>query len=109
MIIPLQPARSRRPAGTARLGGQHRGRTGGSAPLRSVEPGATFPAGKPHYFFMDRLADAFRTELTSSTEVVAGSRRSPCTIADALEPGWVAEACTLSLHERRPVRIDEVR
>jgi myo-inositol 2-dehydrogenase/D-chiro-inositol 1-dehydrogenase len=78
-------------------------------PLRSVEPGVTFPAGKPHYFFMDRFADAFRTELTAFTEVVAGSRPSPCTIADALETGWVAEACTLSLQQRRPVRIDEVR
>jgi myo-inositol 2-dehydrogenase/D-chiro-inositol 1-dehydrogenase len=78
-------------------------------PLRSVEPGVTFPAGPPHYFFMDRLADAFRAELTAFTEVVAGLRPSPCTIADALETGWVAEACTASLQQRRPIRIDEVR
>jgi myo-inositol 2-dehydrogenase/D-chiro-inositol 1-dehydrogenase len=78
-------------------------------PLRSVEPGVTFPAGRPHHFFMDRLADAFRAELTTFTEVVAGSRPSPCTIADALETGWVAEACTASLHQHRPVRIDELR
>jgi myo-inositol 2-dehydrogenase/D-chiro-inositol 1-dehydrogenase len=78
-------------------------------PLRSVEPGATFPAGKPHFFFMDRFADAFRAELAAFTEVVAGLRPSPCTIADALETGWVAEACTLSLQQHRPVRIDEVR
>ena len=31
---------------------------------------------------MDRLADAFRIELTAFTEVVAGTRPSPCTIAD---------------------------
>jgi myo-inositol 2-dehydrogenase/D-chiro-inositol 1-dehydrogenase len=78
-------------------------------PLRSVEPGVTFPAGTPYTFFMDRFADAFRTELTAFTEVVAGSRPSPCTIADALETGWVAEACTTSLQQHRPVRIDEVR
>jgi myo-inositol 2-dehydrogenase/D-chiro-inositol 1-dehydrogenase len=78
-------------------------------PLRSVEPGVTFPAGKPHFFFMDRFADAFRAELTAFTEVVAGTRPSPCTIADALETGWVAEACTLSLQQHRPVRLDEVR
>jgi myo-inositol 2-dehydrogenase/D-chiro-inositol 1-dehydrogenase len=78
-------------------------------PLRSVEPGATFPAGTPHVFFMDRFAEAFRNELTAFTEVVAGSRPSPCTIADALETGWVAEACTKSLQQHRPVRIDEVR
>lgn len=78
-------------------------------PLRSAEPGVTFPGGTPHTFFMDRFADAFRAELAAFTEVVAGDRPSPCTIADAVESGWVAEAATLSLHEHRPVRIDEVR
>jgi myo-inositol 2-dehydrogenase/D-chiro-inositol 1-dehydrogenase len=78
-------------------------------PLRSVEPGATFPAGTPHDFFMDRFAAAYRAELAAFTEVVAGARPSPCTVADALEAGWIAEACTLSLREHRPVTVAEVR
>ncbi|WP_432494792.1 Gfo/Idh/MocA family protein [Kineococcus auxinigenes] len=78
-------------------------------PLRSLEPGTTFPAGAPHEFFMDRFADAYRAELCAFTEVVAGTRPSPCTVADAVEAGWIAEACTLSLREHRPVRVDEVR
>ncbi|MGW6293588.1 Gfo/Idh/MocA family protein [Streptomyces sp. NPDC055058] len=78
-------------------------------PLRSVEPGVTFPSGTPHDFFMDRFTAAYRAELTAFTEVVAGSRPSPCTIEDALEAGWIAEACTLSLHEHRPVTLEEVR
>ncbi|MCI3275020.1 Gfo/Idh/MocA family oxidoreductase [Streptomyces cylindrosporus] len=78
-------------------------------PLRSVEPGATFPAGTPHDFFMDRFADAYRAELTAFTEVVAGSAPSPCTVADGIEASRIADACTLSLHEHRPVRLDEVR
>ncbi|MGW1504906.1 Gfo/Idh/MocA family protein [Streptomyces mirabilis] len=78
-------------------------------PLRSVEPGTTFPAGTPHTFFMDRFAAAYRAELTAFTEVVAGTRTSPCTVADAIEASRIAEACTLSLHEHRPVRLDEVR
>ncbi|SME95668.1 myo-inositol 2-dehydrogenase / D-chiro-inositol 1-dehydrogenase [Streptomyces sp. Amel2xC10] len=78
-------------------------------PLRSVEPGVTFPAGTPHDFFMDRFAAAYRAELTAFTEVVAGTRTSPCTIEDALEAGWIAEACTLSLREHRPVTLAEVR
>lgn len=57
---------------------------------------------------MDRFADAYRAELTAFTEVVAGSRPS-CTVADALEASWIAEACTLSLQEHRPVRLEEVR
>ncbi|MER6262951.1 Gfo/Idh/MocA family oxidoreductase [Streptomyces sp. NPDC059688] len=78
-------------------------------PLRSVEPGVSFPAGAPHDFFMDRFAAAYRAELTAFTEVVAGTRPSPCTIEDALEAGWIAEACTLSLREHRPVSLAEVR
>lgn len=78
-------------------------------PLRSVEPGVTFPAGTPHDFFMDRFTAAYQAELTAFTEVVAGTRPSPCTVADALEAGWIADACTLSLHEHRPVTIQEVR
>ena len=42
-------------------------------------------------------------------DVVAGNRPSPCTVADGLEADWIAEACTKSLKEHRPVRIDEVR
>ncbi|MFJ3714995.1 Gfo/Idh/MocA family oxidoreductase [Streptomyces sp. NPDC090057] len=78
-------------------------------PLRSAEPGAVFPSGVPHDFFMDRFAAAYRAELAAFTEVVAGARPSPCTVEDALEAGWIAEACTLSLREHRPVTVEEVR
>ena len=78
-------------------------------PIRSTEPGVSFPGGTPHSFFMDRFAAAFRFELEAFTEVVAGSRPSPCTVADAVEVGWIAEAAGLSLHEHRPVRMDEIR
>ena len=78
-------------------------------PLRSVEPGVAFPTGEPYTFFMDRFAAAFRAELSAFVEVAAGTRPSPCTIDDALETGWVAEAATLSLAEHRPVRVDEAK
>jgi myo-inositol 2-dehydrogenase/D-chiro-inositol 1-dehydrogenase len=78
-------------------------------PLRSVEPGTRFPAGQPHPVFMERFRPAYRAELEVFTELVAGERSSPCTVADALEAEWVAQACTLSHHEHRPVRIDEVK
>lgn len=80
-----------------------------SWPIRSTEPGVTFPDGKPHYFFMDRFADAFRKELTAFTEVVAGAIDSPCTVADAVEVGWIAEAATLSRQQHRPIRMDDIR
>jgi myo-inositol 2-dehydrogenase/D-chiro-inositol 1-dehydrogenase len=78
-------------------------------PIRSTESGTTFPDGTPHYFFMDRFADAFRKELIAFTDVVAGKIASPCTVADAVEVGWIAEAATMSLHQRRPIRMDEIR
>ncbi|MGA5731635.1 Gfo/Idh/MocA family protein [Streptomyces seoulensis] len=78
-------------------------------PIRSAEPGVAFPSGTPHDFFMDRFTDAYRAELAAFIEVVAGTRPSPCTIEEALEAGWIAEACTLSLREHRPVSLAEVR
>ena len=57
---------------------------------------------------MDRFLPAYRAELVAFTEVVAGSRPSPCTLHDALQAERVAEAGTRSLHEHRPVALDEV-
>jgi myo-inositol 2-dehydrogenase/D-chiro-inositol 1-dehydrogenase len=78
-------------------------------PLRSAEPRVSFPDGEPYTFFMDRFAGAFRAELAAFTEVVAGRQVSPCPVADAVEAGWIAEACVRSLREHRPVRVEEVR
>ncbi|MGA8994332.1 MAG: Gfo/Idh/MocA family oxidoreductase [Nocardioidaceae bacterium] len=78
-------------------------------PLRNLEPGTRWPAAEPWTFFMDRLADAFRAELTAFTEVVSGRRPSPCTVDDALAVAWIAEAATLSLRQHRPVRTAEVQ
>jgi len=77
-------------------------------PLRATQPGVTRPAGPAHTFFMDRLTDAFRRELATFCEVAAGAIPSPCTVEDAMETAWVAEAATLSAREGRRVQIDEV-
>jgi myo-inositol 2-dehydrogenase/D-chiro-inositol 1-dehydrogenase len=78
-------------------------------PLRSVEPGVTFPAGAPYPGFMERFLPAYRAELTAFTDVVAGRAGPECTVADALEAFYVAEACELSRRERRPVQVAELR
>jgi myo-inositol 2-dehydrogenase/D-chiro-inositol 1-dehydrogenase len=78
-------------------------------PLRSVEPGVAFPGGAPYPAFMDRFHDAYVAELTAFTRIVAGAEQASCTVADALEAFYVAEACELSRSQHRPVLLDEVR
>lgn len=78
-------------------------------PLRSADPHLRFPAGPAHTFFMDRFAEAFQTEISTFLAVAAGKQTSPCTVSDGLEASWIAEACTRSLHEHRPVALDEIR
>ena len=79
-----------------------------SLPLRSADAAVAFPAGPPSRFFMDRFADAFRAELAAFVDVVAGAP-SPCTLADGLAASWLAEACTVSWREHRPVAPTELR
>ncbi|KZE99456.1 MAG: Gfo/Idh/MocA family oxidoreductase [Rhodococcus sp. (in: high G+C Gram-positive bacteria)] len=78
-------------------------------PVRNLEAGTTFPNGTPHAFFMDRFSSAYQVELSAFVDVIAGRIPSPCTPRDALEVAYIAEAASLSMHQHRPVRIDEVR
>jgi myo-inositol 2-dehydrogenase/D-chiro-inositol 1-dehydrogenase len=80
-----------------------------SVPVRNLAPGEAFPRGAAHQFFMDRFADAYRAELSAFLDVATGRQSSPCTPQEALEVAWIAEAATLSLHQRRPIRMEEVR
>jgi len=78
-------------------------------PLPSAEPGAAFPAGPAYANFLDRFAAAYRAELAAFVELAAGGGPSPCTMADALEAFYVAEACELSRARHAPVAVAEVR
>jgi myo-inositol 2-dehydrogenase / D-chiro-inositol 1-dehydrogenase len=78
-------------------------------PLRSAEPGTRFPAGPSHRHFLERFGDAYTAELAAFIGVAAGQAPSPCTLEDALEAFYVAEACELSRHCQRPVLVAEVR
>ncbi|MDI9899578.1 Gfo/Idh/MocA family oxidoreductase [Rhodococcus sp. IEGM 1409] len=78
-------------------------------PLRSLDPGISFPSKEPYTFFMDRFTSAYRGELEAFLGVVAGRRESPCTPADAVESAWISEAATYSLRQGRPVAITEVK
>lgn len=77
-------------------------------PLRSVEPGATFPTGVPWDAFMERFATAYVAEMVAFVQVAAGDALSACTVEDALHTALVTEACDLSRREGRAVDVSEV-
>ncbi len=78
-------------------------------PLRSAEPGATFPADAPYPLFFDRFHRAYTAELAAFVRLAADGGASPCTMQDALEAFYIAEACEVSRARREPVRVAEVR
>ena len=77
-------------------------------PLRSLEAGIGFPAGKPYADFMERFHQAYVDELVAFMDLVAGRIETPCSVKDGLQAFLVAEACDLSRRQGRPVRLDEV-
>ncbi|TQM31304.1 Gfo/Idh/MocA family protein [Nocardia bhagyanarayanae] len=79
------------------------------APLRSVEPDHPASPYPAYPGFMERFRRAYTEELTTFVSVATGTAPSPCTVADALEAFYIAEACELSRAERRPVMLAEVR
>jgi len=79
-----------------------------SLAVTSAEEGVDFPSGPRHWSFMERFLPAYRAELTAFADVARGARPSPCTVADALQAFRTAEACEISRHEGRAVRLDEV-
>jgi len=78
-------------------------------PLVSAEPGTAFPDGTPWPHFWDRFTPAYVAEINAFIDLAKGRRDNPCTVADALEAFYVAEAATRSRLEHRPVRLAEVR
>ena len=77
-------------------------------PLRSLEGGVEFPAGRPYADFMERFHQAYFDEMVAFTELVAGRIETPCSVQDGLQALLIAEACAISRREGRPVRMDEV-
>jgi myo-inositol 2-dehydrogenase / D-chiro-inositol 1-dehydrogenase len=79
-----------------------------SLAVTSAEEHATYPAGPRHRSFMERFLPAYRAELTAFVDVARGLLPSPCTVDDAVQASRIAEACELSRHEGRLVRMEEI-
>lgn len=76
--------------------------------LVSAEPGIGFPEGDPHPNFWSRFEAAYTAEIQAFVDVMGGAP-TPCSVDEALEAMYVAEAATLSRLEGRRVEIEEVR
>ncbi|AXK37427.1 dehydrogenase [Streptomyces armeniacus] len=79
------------------------------APLPTAEEGLSWRRAEPYDTFMERFRDAYAAELGAFVEVAAGRTESPCTVGDALEALYVAEACDLSRRTGEPVAVADVR
>lgn len=81
---------------------------GPRTPMRSVEPGVPPPAGPAWPDFLDRFGDAYAAEFAEFIRVARGEIQSPCTAHDGVAALRIADAASRSLHEHRPVRLEEI-
>lgn len=81
---------------------------GPRTPMHSVEPGVPPPAGPAWADFIDRFKPAYAAELVEFLRVARRDVESPCVARDGLAALRIAEAATRSLHEHRPVRLEEI-
>ena len=81
---------------------------GPQTPLRSVEPGVAAPAGPAWANFLGRFTPAYAAEFAAFIRVARREIPSPCMAQDGVAALRIAEAATRSLHEHRPVRLEEI-
>lgn len=80
----------------------------GSLAMASAEPSGGLGLGTPSHSFVDRFRTAYAAELAAFIEVVRGTQRPAATLQDAVQAFRIAEACTISRREHRPVRVEEI-
>lgn len=76
-------------------------------PIRDSEQSLNF-SSNVYTGFVDRFRDAFRTETYSFISFANGELPNPCPAGAALDALRVAEACEISVSEKRPVEISEL-
>jgi len=81
---------------------------GPRTPIRSVEPGVPAPTGPAWGGFIERFEAAYRAEIVAFVSVARGEVPAACTAHDGVEALRIAEAATRSLHEHRPVALEEI-
>ena len=81
---------------------------GPRTPMHSVEPGVPPPPGPAWPNFIERFEAAYAAEFVEFIRVAGREVPSPCVAHDGLAAMRIAEAATRSLHEHRPVRLEEI-
>ena len=81
---------------------------GPRTPMHSVEPGVPPPPGPAWPNFIERFEGAYAAEFVEFIRVAGREVPSPCVAHDGLAAMRIAEAATRSLHEHRPVRLEEI-
>lgn len=76
-------------------------------PLRETEQSLGF-SSNVYTGFVDRFREAFAAETRSFISFANGDISNPCPAGAALDALKVAEACEISVRERRPVEISEL-
>lgn len=79
------------------------------SPWTSAEHRVAFPGSDPWPNFWVRFTPAYVAEINTFVEVAKGEADSPCTISEALEALYVAEAAEVSRAQGRRVDVEEVR
>jgi myo-inositol 2-dehydrogenase/D-chiro-inositol 1-dehydrogenase len=69
----------------------------------------SFPEGPAVQAFWPRFIAAYNAEMTAFVAMARGEAPSPCTVDEALEALFVAEAADLSRREHRVVSLEEVK
>lgn len=62
----------------------------------------------PPFFFVERYVQSYVNEIYEFMDAVFEDREPAVSILDAKMPVAIAEACRISLHEGRPVRLSEI-
>ncbi len=66
-------------------------------------------AQKPLYFFLERYAQAYRSEISSFLHSIETDGKTEVNVNDGLQPVLIGLAAKKSLWEHRPVMIEEIR
>ncbi len=79
-----------------------------STPIQTAPAAGGWPDGPAYRTFADRFAGAYAAELATFVDLIAAAGETPCSVEDALQATYLAEAAELSREQRRPVRVAEV-